>query len=311
MKYYAHNVGDWLPATVDLSCTEEGVYRRFMDWYYSNEQPLPLTMRDLNKIARARCPADREAVQTITSRYFVLSDDGWHHDRIDRDLKVFSMGEPLRVAKRDANAERQRRSRQKRDASWAALISKGIQAPFKATQSQLDELLHKHGITQVVTRDVTRDCDRDFTHAPAINQEPVLKEAPANAAASRGAGASAHEGSGAVVVVESPASPTRVQAAARALKAAGFPVALANTSDPRFLALLQAGVSDDEVRLTAAEAVTRDKGWGWVLATIAGRHADVAAGFAPPRAGKGPGSRDHDRVAGLTPTIAAKRQESA
>lgn len=305
MKYYAHNVGDWLPATVDLSCTEEGVYRRFMDWYYSNEQPLPHTVRDLNKIARCRCPADREAVRVITSRYFTLTEDGWHHDRIDRELKTFSLGEPLRVAKRDANAERQRRSRLKRDQSWAALVSMGVQTPFKATQTQLDDLLAKHGVTQVVTRDEVRDGVRDLAQDRGINQETVIQGAPAHAAAPRGAGAHAHE-AGAVVVVASPASPERVQAAGRALKAAGFPTALANTSDPRFLALLQAGVSDDEVRLTAAEAVTRGKGWGWVLATIAGRHADVASGFAPPRAAMGPRGRDHDRVAGLTPTIAAK-----
>lgn len=314
MKYYAHNVGDWLPATVDLSCTEEGVYRRLMDWYYSNEQPLPHAARDLNKIARTRTAADREAVRVITSRYFTLTEDGWHHDRIDKALKTFSMGDVVRTAKRDAAAERQRRSRAKRDASWAALISRGIQAPFKATQSELDNLLISHGVTQVVTRDgvrdITRDTGRDLGRDLAKTNNQSNTGAPADAAAPRAdaRAAPAHEGA---VVVLSPTDPSRVGAAGRALKAAGFPMLQANTADPRFVALLQAGVTDDELRLTAAEAVARAKGWGWLVATIAGRHADVAAGFAPARPAKGPNRRDPDRVAGLTPTIAQKRQESA
>jgi uncharacterized protein YdaU (DUF1376 family) len=304
MKYYAHNIGDWLPATVHLSNTQEGVYRRLMDWYYSNELPLPLTFAESNKIVRARNQGDRDAVKLIVARYFTLAEDGWHHHRIDRDLESYAQSEPMRTAKRDATADRQRRARLKRDASWAALVSMGVQAPFKATQGQLDELLLKHGITQVVTRDAPRDLPGTRS---INNHEPGIKEAPAFAAAPRGAGA--HEGS--VAVVEMSPEPSRVGTAAKALKTAGFNMALANTADPRFLALIQAGVTDDELRLTASEAVARTKSWGWLIATIAGRHADVANGFAPSRAAMGPRGRDHDRVAGLTPTIAAKRQGSA
>lgn len=306
MKYYAHNIGDWLPATVDLSCTEEGVYRRLMDWYYSNELPLPLSMRDLNKIARARSPGDRAAVQAIVHRYFTAAEDGWHQDRIDIEIKTYAMGRPMRDAKRDANNDRKRRSREKHVKSWAALIARGIQAPLNATQHQLDELLARHGVTQVVTRDQERDQERDGVRdlAPdrAINQEPgTNKGASHSAAPSRDAAAD-----GALVVVEPTPTPLRVNAAARALKASGFDMTKANTADPRLLALLQAGVTDDELRLTAAEAVARDKSWGWLVATIAGRHHDVANGFASRRPANGSGRRDPERVAGLTPTIAAK-----
>lgn len=298
MKYYAHNIGDWLPATVHLSNTQEGVYRRLMDWYYSNELPLPLAFADLNKIVRARNQGDRDAVKLIVQRYFILAADGWHHQRIDRDLESYALSEPMRTAKRDATADRQRRARLKRDASWAALISIGAQAPFKATQGQLDELLLKHGITQVVTR----DSRSDLLDTRGINNHEPISVTRDRVPPREGAQAAA----GGVAVVDPSPEPNRVGAAAKALKAAGFNMALANTADPRFLALLQAGVTDDELRLTAVEATARVKGWGWLVATIAGRHADVANGFASRRPANAPNRRDPERVAGLTPTIASK-----
>jgi uncharacterized protein YdaU (DUF1376 family) len=302
VKYYAHNIGDWLPATVDLSCTEEGVYRRLMDWYYSNEAPLPLTMRDINKIARVRSNADRDAVRVVVSRFFTMADDGWHQDKIDKTLKTFALGDAVRTAKRDAAAERQRRSRLKRDQLLAACIAKGIHAPFNASQSQLEEILAAAGVTQVVTRDVTRDEQRDFARDRGINQKEksVTRDSDAEAPPEAAPPAPARS----VVAVLPPPEPNRRAAAAKALKAGGFPMVQANTADPRFLALLQAGVTDDELRLTAAEAVARDKSWGWMLATISGRHADVASGFSRPA--KAPKRDERERVAGLTPTIAAK-----
>jgi len=305
VKYYSHNVGDWLPATVDLSMCQEGAYRRLMDWYYSNEQPLPLLYADCCRIARASGRGERDAVRLILDRYFTLAEDGWHNVAIDRQIQSYSKNEPARTKKRDEAAARQRRSRERRAASWAALVARGINPPWKATQSVLDELLRKHGITLVVTdsvtRDVQRDAESDFTRDRAItsNQEP--KESASHAALSVTAADSRD-----VVVIAGTASPARVLAAGRALKASGFPMPEANTSDPRFLALLQAGVTDDELRMTGAEAVARSKGWGWLVATIAGRHADVANGYAPRRAANGPNRGDPGRVEGLTPTIAAK-----
>jgi hypothetical protein len=96
--------------------------------------------------------------------------------------------------------------------------------------------------------------------------------------------------------------PTVTGRAAKAIKAAGF--GLANTADPRFLALVNAGVTDDEWRLTAAEAVARGKGWGWLLATLAGRRSDVANGYVAipsPRA-----ANRRESIEALTPTAAAK-----
>lgn len=290
MKYYSHNVGDWLPATVDLSAAQEGIYRRLMDWYYSNELPLPLTFKDINKIARCRNPAERDAVKVVVARYFVFVDDGWHNEHIDSDLKRYAMGSDVRTRKRDLAAQRQARSRQKRDATWAALLSKGVQAPFKATQSELDALLVQAGVTLSVTRDEAVTSQRDLAGDGAVNQEPRAKTRDAVAAVTP-------RDDGAARALD------RVGMAGKALKQGGF--ALPNVADPRFLALLQAGITDDELRLTASEATARGKSWGWLLATLAGRRADAVA-YGSPKAANGSFRRDPDRVAGLTPTIAAK-----
>lgn len=305
MKYYAHNVGDWLPATVDLTAAQEGMYRRLMDWYYSNEVPLPLTFKDINAIARSRNTGERDAVRAVVSRYFTLAEDGWHHPVIDKALETYSRGSCVREEKRVATNARQLRSRQKRDAAWAALISRGVPAPFKATISELEALLRKYGITQVVTRDEMRDEPRDYAGDRAItkNHEPN-KTVTARAVTVARAGADEAGGSG--VVIAMPPEPDRISAAIRTIKAAGFPLAQASTADPRFLAVLQAGLTDDQLRLAASEAVARSKSWGWLVAVCAGRLADIAAGYGPARPANARSRADHERVAALTPSIAKR-----
>jgi hypothetical protein len=50
----------------------------------------------------------------------------------------------------------------------------------------------------------------------------------------------------------------------------------ANPSDPRLQALLDSGVTPEELADVAREAVAKGKGWPWVLATAGGRRRDAA-----------------------------------
>lgn len=50
-----------------------------------------------------------------------------------------------------------------------------------------------------------------------------------------------------------------------------------NPSDPRLHALLDIGVTSDEIGQIAVEAVRKGRGWAWLLATAQGRRADAAA----------------------------------
>lgn len=304
MKYFNFNIGDWLPATVDLTATEEGIFTRLLVWYYSNELPLPLTWRDLNKIARAHTRPELAAVRLVVQRFFMLTDDGWHNEKCDAVLKTYSGNDSLRTKKRVAAAARQRASRDRRNAKWGAVMSMGIEVPLNATIAQLDSVLMKAGVTQVVTGDVTCDViggDRESLGcAPANNQEPIKGGAVAPPPAREGARV---REAGTVVVLK-PAEPDRIDTARRALQKAGFPLLDAHLADARFLGLLQAGATDDELRLAATEAVTRGKSWGWLIAVVAGRRADAAAGYGPGGAAMGRNRGDPDRVRGLTPTIA-------
>ncbi|MDP4300362.1 hypothetical protein [Leptothrix discophora] len=69
-----------------------------------------------------------------------------------------------------------------------------------------------------------------------------------------------------------PATPAGL--ACRAMRAAGL--TRVNPSDPRLVALLEQGVTVEELAAVAAEAVERKREWAWVLATVTGRRRDAA-----------------------------------
>jgi hypothetical protein len=76
--------------------------------------------------------------------------------------------------------------------------------------------------------------------------------------------------------------PTEVGLIAKRLRSAG--IEGVNTHDPRLHALLQAGISADELCGIAEEPKSRGKGMAWVLATAEGRRRDAAKVRPLPRA---------------------------
>jgi len=187
------------------------------------------------------------------------------------------------------------------------LYAAGLNAPFNAPNAELEAALADANITDQPSRDAGRNVTRDVTKIVTASQSPTTNHERDGVTAATSENvtpaafaAAAHEAAAAAGIVD----PTMTGKAAKAIKAAGF--SSLNTADPRFVALVQQGVTDDEWRLTAAEAVARAKGWGWLLATVAGRRSDVANGFAVLKPGNGPGRRERGSVDALTPTIAAK-----
>ena len=204
-------------------------------------------------------------------------------------------------------AERARRHREKRAYLFKQCIAAGLNPPWNARNSELEAMLSGQPAADDSSRS-ERDVTRNVTNSVTVSQFPTTNSRDVTDGAATSSrdvtpaafAAAAHEAAAAAGIVD----PTLTGRAAKAMKAAGF--SSMNTADPRFIALVQQGVTDDEWRLTAAEAVARAKGWGWLLATVAGRRSDVANGFAVLKPGNRPNGRDPDRVAGLTPTIAAK-----
>lgn len=110
MNHYPHHVGDYLKKTIALTMVEDGAYRRAIDWYYSYERPLP---RKPGIYAELRCASkqDRAAVDAVLARYFTETDDGYRHDRCDKELAHYreksakaKASAYLSVAARQANA---------------------------------------------------------------------------------------------------------------------------------------------------------------------------------------------------------------
>lgn len=87
MDTYRFNVSVYRCDTAHLSPIEHYIYRSLIDTYYLQESPIT---NDVNKITR-RLGLDSDSVQLVMDvldDFFVLTDDGWAHSRIDDDLGV-------------------------------------------------------------------------------------------------------------------------------------------------------------------------------------------------------------------------------
>jgi uncharacterized protein YdaU (DUF1376 family) len=85
MHYYRHHIGDFLKDTGHLSNDQMGVYLRMLWKYYLDEKPL---QDDCESIAFAM-RSDEKTVRLILRHFFVLQEDGWRHNRCDKEIAEF------------------------------------------------------------------------------------------------------------------------------------------------------------------------------------------------------------------------------
>jgi len=87
MNYYTFHSGDYLRDTSHLTLIEDAIYRRLIDWYYTNESPLP---NDIKKISRLIRAVDNvELVGVIVEEFFQLSENEWHQYRCDEEIAIY------------------------------------------------------------------------------------------------------------------------------------------------------------------------------------------------------------------------------
>jgi uncharacterized protein YdaU (DUF1376 family) len=84
--YYRWFPGDYMRDTADLSMTEDGAYRRLLDFYYSEEH-LPSDLHRLYRIARALSLEEKAAVDHIVSRFFLVKKGHLFNTRAEREIK--------------------------------------------------------------------------------------------------------------------------------------------------------------------------------------------------------------------------------
>ena len=83
MHYYKRHIGDYAKDTGHLTALEHGVYTLLLDWYYTNERPIPA--EKAIRIARG----NREETESVLSEFFHLSEEGWRHHRADREIAEY------------------------------------------------------------------------------------------------------------------------------------------------------------------------------------------------------------------------------
>jgi uncharacterized protein YdaU (DUF1376 family) len=87
MHYYKFNIADWHLATSHLSLQEEAVYFKLINFYYDTELPIPLETESV--IRRLRLKGNGVIVKNVLHEFFVLEDDGWHHQRCDLEIAKY------------------------------------------------------------------------------------------------------------------------------------------------------------------------------------------------------------------------------
>jgi uncharacterized protein YdaU (DUF1376 family) len=82
MHYYTHHIGDFLRDTGHLNNDQMGVYLRMLWKYYLDEKPL---QNDCEGIAFAM-RSDEKTIGLLLKHFFVLHEDGWRHNRCDKEI---------------------------------------------------------------------------------------------------------------------------------------------------------------------------------------------------------------------------------
>jgi uncharacterized protein YdaU (DUF1376 family) len=101
MHYYKFNIADYRKDTGHLSTIEHGIYRQLIDWYYLDEQPIPLETQVV--IRRLRLGSDDLIfVENVLADFFQKTVKGYVHKRIEFDIKEYH----LQADKNKANGKR-------------------------------------------------------------------------------------------------------------------------------------------------------------------------------------------------------------
>lgn len=87
MYHYQFHVRDYLTKTRHLTCLEDLAYRRLLDVYYTEEQPLPASPEACARLIAMR---DHQGeVKAVLEEFFTLAEDGWHNDRADEEISAY------------------------------------------------------------------------------------------------------------------------------------------------------------------------------------------------------------------------------
>lgn len=90
MHYYPHYIDDFNAATRHLTRLERSIYRDLIDTYYDTEKPLRNDLRALGRKIIANSDEELAALETILNEYFILTDEGWRHERCETVIAEYA-----------------------------------------------------------------------------------------------------------------------------------------------------------------------------------------------------------------------------
>jgi len=90
MHYYPHYIDDFNAATRHLNRLERSIYRDLIDTYYDTEKPLTSDLRALGRKIIANSDEELAALEIILNEYFILTDDGWRHERCETVIAEYA-----------------------------------------------------------------------------------------------------------------------------------------------------------------------------------------------------------------------------
>lgn len=86
MNFFKLYIGDYQRDTGTLTLSEHGAYLLMLQHYYATEQPLP-TGKELHRLLRAENKAEREAIDSVVSRFWHATEQGLINERALEEIK--------------------------------------------------------------------------------------------------------------------------------------------------------------------------------------------------------------------------------
>lgn len=143
MHYFQFNIGDYASHTSRLTPLEDLAYRRMLDLYYLNEQPLNGCVTD---VARELGLSEHvNEVKYVLEKFFTESETGFSQKRIDLEIKKYKSNHKGKIKAGKASAK-----------ARAAKALKGIA-----------------GVEQVLNTSSTND-ELNINHKPITNNHKPL-----------------------------------------------------------------------------------------------------------------------------------------
>jgi uncharacterized protein YdaU (DUF1376 family) len=282
MNYYERHLGDYAKKTLHLSMIEHGAYNILLDIYYDTERGIPADKA--YRLARARSKEEKAAVDFVLGEFFELIDGSWVNHRTEEEIAKYNDGEPEREIKKANESNRLKRHREERSDLFMKLTAAGQHAPWNINISELRAMVKK--LTQNApetggtTLPATAPATAPATPATATQTPDTRHQTPEEERSKASASVAEPPPTPEPVAARSLPDPdvlaSATDAGALCLRLRKAGITGVNPSHARLHALLDAGLSPDEIGSIAEEPGARGKGMSWVLAAAEGRRRDAA-----------------------------------